>query len=205
MKKKACRFLTSFFLLTVMAFASFISAEPISSEQAAALIEKKTLNRWPDPVVADCGLFSSLLGKKIEYLRVYAYYQGSFHPIPFQIDERDAQGNRVFTSGEKANPLDADGLLNKKEELVFMARDSGHRVKPEVFAPGVELWEEVELVDPLSQEKGWVYLLYSETKPPPLSSEDYITTIPKYECEGEGACNMVKSRYMEDHLYPLEP
>jgi len=86
-----------------------------------------------------------------------------------------------------------------------MARDSGSRVGPEGLPPGIELWEELELVDPLTQAKGWVYLLYSESNPPPPSQEDYIQYTPVATCPGEGDCQIMKSKYMEDHFYPLAP
>ncbi len=194
-------FLAILFGLTAIAFAD----EQPGEQPSACLLENKTFDRWPDPVVADCGLFSTMLGKKIEFVRVYVHTKGSFHPIPFQIDEKDGQGNRVYPSGEKANPEDGNGLMDKGEELVFMARDCGNRVKPDIFPTGIELWEELELSDSLTQGKGWVYLLYSEKSPPPLSQEDYIINIPVHKCEGEGDCNFVKSKYLEDHLYPMEP
>jgi len=111
--------------------------------------ESKTFRRWPDPVVADCGLFPRLLGKEVRFLRLYARRDGAFLPIPFQVDEKDAKGNFVLLSGKEANPRDANGLLDKGEELVFMARDCGDRVRPEGLPPGIEHSEELRLQDPL--------------------------------------------------------
>jgi len=61
------------------------------------------------------------------------------------------------------------------------------------------------LFDPLTQGRGWVYLLFSESSPPPVSREDYIQYTPIAKCEGEGDCQIMKSKYMEDHFYPLGP
>ena len=195
--------LTVFF---VIALASVVVAEPADEAVAPQGVrEKKTCDRWPDPVVADCGLLSSLVGKKIEFVRMYAFSDGVFGPIPFQIDEKDTQGNKIFPDGESANPQDANGLVDKGEELVFMVRDSGDRISKDVFPQGVEAWEELELEDPLTKGKGWVYLLYSESNPPPLSTEDYIVYEPKQKCPGEGDCQVMKSKYMEDHFYPMSP
>ncbi|MFC1888196.1 hypothetical protein ACFL4G_00420 [Thermodesulfobacteriota bacterium] len=180
------------------------AASPPAVEGQPEILAEKSFTRWPDPVVADCGLFPSLLGKEIPFLRLYALSGGSFHAIPFQVDEKDVDGNLVYTSGERANAADADGRLGKGEELVFMARDSGHRARPTDFPPGIETWEELELKDPLTGGRGWVYLLYSESSPPARSEEDYITYIPVHQCD-EGDCNFVKTTYIEDHFYPLKP
>ncbi len=174
-------------------------------EMAVQVAEHKTFARWPDPVVADCGLFPSLVGKKIEFVRLYAYSDGLFHPIPFQIDEKDAKGHYIYPSGHNPTIKDANGVIDEGEELVFMARDCGDRVTPQSLPEGVEQWEELELRDPLTQGKGWVYLLYCSTRPLPSSQEDYIIYIPVATCEGEGDCQIMKSRYMEDHFYPLAP
>jgi len=165
----------------------------------------KTFSRWPDPIVLDCGMFPSLLGKKVAFLRLYAQSGGAFGPIPFQVDERNEEGLRVYPSGEHANPLEANGLLDRGEELSFMARDCGDRVTEAAFPAGLEIREEVELEDPLTGGKGWVYLLYSESSPPPLSTENYIEYLPVHRCQGGYDCQVIRSTYMEDHFYPMEP
>ena len=174
------------------------------NETQPNVIAEKTFERWPDPVVLDCGLFSSLLSSKVDLLRMYAFSDGEFRPIPFQVDERDAEGNRVYTDGEKANPGDANGLLDKGEELSFMARDCGDRVSEAAFPPGVERWQELELEDPVNGGKGWVYLLYAPETPPPASTKDYIRYLPVHQCE-DGDCQLMQSEYFEDHFYPMAP
>jgi hypothetical protein len=195
-----------FLLLLLWGASGLARAEetPVASGEPAPL-EQKTFTRWPDPVVVDCGMFSSLIGMKVEFLRVAAFSGGSLKPIPFQVDERDGKGLRVYPSGERANPEDANGRIDKGEELSFMARDCGDRAPESAFPPGLDIREEVELKDPLTGGRGWVYLLYSETHPPPLSDKDYIIYVPKYTCKGEGDCQVIRSEYMEDHYYPMEP
>jgi len=180
-------------------------AAGLEAPAATGFVESKTFDRWPDPVVADCGLFPALLGKRIDFLRLVAQRDGAFQPIPFQVDEKDARGSIVLLSGKEANPEEANGLLEKGEELVFMARDCGDRVSREVFPPGIELGEELELQDPRSGSKGWVYLLYSESSPPPLSTQSYIRYQPAAACRPEGDCQVMKSRYYECRYYPQRP
>ncbi len=191
-------------LIISLALCPLSTATPLE-KTSSSILAKKTLYRWPDPVVADCGLFPALIGKKINFLRVYAHKEEIFQPIPFQVDEKDADGNRVLPSGKNANPQDANGLIDKGEELVFMARDCGDRLGSQHFQADINLWQEVELQDPLTQEKGWVYLLYSETNAPALSDKDYIRYVPDYKCEGGRDCQLIQSKYVEDHFYPQEP
>jgi hypothetical protein len=152
-------------MLAVVLFLGAVCMVPGAPAMEAASPRddgKKTLNRWPDPVVIDCGIFASFQEKDTRFVRIYALTDQGFQPIPFQIDEKDPKGNRIYTSGEKANPEDANGRVDKGEELVFMARDSGTRASPDCMPPGVEYWEELELEDPLTGGKSWVYLLYAE-------------------------------------------
>jgi len=165
----------------------------------------KTLSRWPDPVVLDCGMLASFQGRKIEFVRLFAAEAGRLRPIPFQIDERDPVGRRIYTAGEQANPQDANGVVDAGEELVFMARDTGDRVSEGDLPPGVEAWEELELEDPLTGGKGWAYLLYAEAHPLAGSGENYVEYVPATQCPGEGDCQVIRSRYMVDHYYPLRP
>ena len=37
------------------------------------------------------------------------------------------------------------------------------------------------------------------------SNKDYILYVPNYTCEGRLDCQLIKSKYMEDHFYPQEP
>lgn len=173
--------------------------------QCPSVIDKKTFSRWPDPVVIDVGILRSLLGTKIEELRVYAQRDGSFGPIPFQVDEKDAKGTLILPSGRHPNARDANGLLDKGEELVFMARDSGDRIDTQALPAGVQRWEELVVEDPLTHGKGWVYVLSTASGSLPLSEEDYIFYDPHSHREGEGDFLLHRTKYYECHHYPQEP
>lgn len=70
--------------------------------------------------------------------------------------------------------------LDYNDELAFMARDAGDRaVKQDWPVPdGVE----IALTDPLTKERGWVYLLHWKSGLPPLPLEaDYV----KYDPAGD--------------------
>ncbi len=194
-------FLPYGFILLLMTIIGFV---PYSGA-SASILKERTLKRWPDPIVADCGLFSSLLGKPLKGVRLLAWRDGRMQPIPFQIDERDANGDRVYLSGEEANPEDSNRQVDVGDELVFMARDTGDRVEAAVFSQGAEAWEEVELTDSLTGGKSWCYLLYTSAGNLPLSSDDYVHYEEAYHPPKGKPCPRVTSAYVDDRFYPMSP
>lgn len=172
----------------------------------AAVLQAKTLHRWPDPVVADCGLLPRLLGKPIADIRVGAWQEGRLRAIPFQVDERNGEGHRIYRNGEQGNPEESNGLLDAGDELVFMARDSGDRVSPDAFPAGAAAWEEMEIRDPITGGRGWCYvLLLSDPAVFPLSGEDYIRYDPHCSPADAPPGECVFSRFVEDRFYPMPP
>lgn len=58
---------------------------------------------------------------------------------------------------------------------MFMIDDSGDRVSDSVWSAGWSKGVEIEIVDPLTREKGWCYLLFFALHPPARSSfPDYV-------------------------------
>jgi hypothetical protein len=172
----------------------------------AQTLQEKSLDRWPDPVVSDCGLFPRLLGKPIADIRVVAWKDGTLLPIPFQIDERNQKGDRIYLYGEKANPGESNGRMDAGDEMVFMARDTGDLVSPEALPGGVDAWQEVEILDPLTQEKGWCYVLcVNHPAAFPLSTKDYIRYDPSCRPKDAPPGECVVSEYVEDRFYPMPP
>jgi len=107
-------------------------------------------------------------------------------PIPFQIDEVDAEGLYVLPHGKRPNRdrgkrdgrRELEGLIDDNDELVFMARDLGDRAIDLTPPPGVAKSAEIEVADPLTGEKGWAYL-FSFPDPPAPSSRDYVRFSPE--------------------------
>jgi len=62
-------------------------------------LNKKTLDRWLDPVIIRGEQLSELLGTPIDHFFLYRYEHNGLVPIPFQVDERDAQGEFIMTAG----------------------------------------------------------------------------------------------------------
>jgi hypothetical protein len=153
----------------IMAVFSLAVAVSLS---VAASPSNKTLTCGEDPVVIEGRMLSSMAGKPISSLSLMRFGKGGFKAIPFQVDERTEAGEFVYTDGPKANPGEGDGNLSARDELVFMAWDSGARAtvpKPE----GAEAGVEIMIQDSAHGGRAWVYL-FSFSSSPPRSDVDYV-------------------------------
>lgn len=145
------------------------------------VLEKKTLTRVEDFVVVHGKILKKNLGRDIGQLGLFAFLAGKLAPIPFQIDELNSEGDWVLTQvppelkNTKLKPErdNDDGNLDNNDELVFMARDAGDRIKREYSPPGALAVDEIMLRDPVDGGKAWVYLGSFSGKPP-LSDRDYV-------------------------------
>lgn len=119
-----------------------------------------TLDRpYESRVVKGSGL-TKFDGSPLEQLHLYAYHSetNSWKPIPFQFDELGA--DQYYSDG--------DGLLNERDELVFMVRDLGDRVTSDNWIDNIEAqnnqrYEIVVYNHPELTQKGWAYLYKSST------------------------------------------
>ncbi len=149
---------------------------PEASKPCPGLIENKSLHRKPDHVLVTGSILSPAMGLNLNHFRLYAYRANRLEPIPYQLDERDADRWYVLNQGDHPSG-GGNGLLNADDELVFRVRDAGDRIDGSLWPAGYEKAFEIEIEDPLDQGKAWVYLLYFSEKPPPRSPEDYVDQI----------------------------
>ena len=136
----------------------------------------KTLARSVDPVIIQGRVLGEgVLGLPVEGFRLFVARQGVLGPIPYQIDEVDAEGLFVLPEGKSPSRDEEDlhGILDGNDELVFMAGDLGDRVHKEQWPPGVRAGVQIEVRDPLTGTKGWCSLLWFENPPPP-SPVEYV-------------------------------
>lgn len=142
----------------------------------------KSLQRRYDPVVVQGEVMEAMEGVPIASLRVFAFRQGAMTPIPFQVDERDPEGQYVLTAGQRAGQ-DADkGLFDYNDELVFMAEDAGDKAPPQSLPQGASSWVEIEISDPLRPaDRAWVYVCAFDGEKPPLSPVRYVHYLPEQE------------------------
>jgi len=131
-------------------------------------------HREADPVVVKGKLLHNFAGVRIEQLTLYSFHQGEAYNIPFQVDEKGPDGSFILTAGEDVWKDQDGGCLDANDELVFMAMDLGERASSGGY--GEQSWEclEIEIMDPLTRQKGWAYLVADPfiVKSP---SHDYVT------------------------------
>ena len=165
----------------VHAEESMVTAQVASTAESAAAPETmapkgaKTLRRTLDPVVVTGRQLPHTHNKLPAEFKLYRWSPaGGFKPIPYQFDERDQEDRYVFTSGPDSELYSDDGLIDANDELAFMAADSGAQVP--LGDAGVNSVEaiEIELLDPVTDERGWVYLLPS-TFSEEVSKTDYVS------------------------------
>jgi hypothetical protein len=165
-----------------LAFISGVDPQaPRPADYLGPILEKKTLTRVEDFVVAHGEILKRNLGRDIGQMGLLAFREGKLVPIPFQIDEISPDGDWVLTqvppelenAGLKPEKDSDEGNLDGNDELAFMARDSGDRVGREYFPPGILEADEIMIRDPVDGAKAWVYLCSFPGKPP-LSDRDYV-------------------------------
>jgi hypothetical protein len=189
----------------VRRIALLLSLAPLLGPAAASgpMPGAKTLDRTVDPVTMDGEHFSNLLGSDIGHLRLFSFQHGRRVPIPFQVDQRDSNGNWVWdvaymrdsppavrAFGEAWSPgreqferqtgtqddEDPYGkqILDHNDVLVFMAHDLGDRDLEAENALGAARGDEIEVTDPVNGAKGWAYLADYDSSPPAPSPIRYM-------------------------------
>jgi hypothetical protein len=132
----------------------------------AGLVDIDRLSRDYEPVVVTGGGLGGFWGKPVDDLFVYAYKNGSWVQIPYEIDERDA-------SGSYFNP--DNGVLDANDEVAVWAADLGDRVNTAVWKDSTDtaIRYELEVTDGTnSAKKAWAYLYYSTLLNP--GTTDYV-------------------------------
>lgn len=141
--------------------------------------EIRTLLRESDAVILKGKNAGPFRDQPIKRLRVYAVKQGRATPIPFQVDEKNADGDFVFPNGKEKNPEEGDGRFNGNDELVIMARDLGDELPgPAILPAGFDRAAELLLRDPVDAGRGFAYLLSFSGTAPSCSPEDYVNINP---------------------------
>jgi hypothetical protein len=161
-------------LRVAMAFlfwALCVAGKGFSGEMDDPDLTRKDLKRKVDPVIMDGSLAGEVLGCPLANLRLYAFRAGVFEPIRFQVDEMTGEnGDWVLAQGPLPNGDLSNATLDAWDKLVFMAEDTGDRVPASLWTNGYTRGTEIEVLDPLTDEKGWCYLLFFASNPPAVSS-----------------------------------
>lgn len=126
--------------------------------------------RYHDPVVLQVAQLGDLEHRDSRGYRLYSRRRGTLEPIPFQFDERDGE-QFVFPDGTGEPAFE----MNGDDELVFMARDAGVRAAQDELPGEHDDAREIELRDPATGSRAWVYLLHFSGEPPPRSTARYAS------------------------------
>ena len=99
-------------------------------------------------------------------------------PIPWQLDERDADGEWALPDGPEPNPDDPRGTVDANDELLWMAADAGRRLRPGEAPADAGCAVEIEL----RAEGGssWVYA-FAVRAPAPRSPVRYVEYDPLHD------------------------
>lgn len=97
-------------------------------------------------------------------------------PIPFQVDEVDAQGRWVLDQGPQPNTDESPEVLDANDRVLFMASDAGERVgRADLPADGAAA--EIAMHDPLTGRTAWAYAIaYRDVAP--RSGRSYVAYDP---------------------------
>lgn len=98
------------------------------------------------------------------------------HPIPWQLDERDADGVLALTEGPEPNPDDPPGVVDDNDELHWMVEDAGRRMRPEEAPVAVGCVLEIRVSQPRRFER-WGYVVVGPS-PAPRSDRRYVRYDP---------------------------
>jgi hypothetical protein len=96
-------------------------------------------------------------------------------PIPWQLDERDGDGEFALTEGPEPNPDLPRGVLDANDEVLWMAADAGRRIRPAEAPAGASCALEIELRS--GGVSGWVYA-FAVSPPAPRSPVRYVEYDP---------------------------
>ena len=152
-----------------------------------------TLDRSIDPIELTGMGFPDIAGTEISQIRVFAYHDGQAIVIPFQVDQKNSRGEWVWDgllleAGEEQDDAiindDADppghAIFDENDLIVFMAHDAGERIASHGKTLGADSIAEVEIADPLTGGKCWVYVAsYHSSEVPALSDIQYVRYLPE--------------------------
>ena len=140
-----------------------------------ASVTPPTIDRELAPVIVKGADLPLMAGVPTDELFVYAYKEGGFEQIPFQVDEvEEVEGSRHYTD-TVGSPLEDD------DEVVFMVSDLGGLPSPIDIASTLPISEtvyEIEVTDPLVPgASGWAFIARSDVLVPTFT-ETYASFEP---------------------------
>lgn len=137
-----------------------------------ARAEPATLTRTLEPIVLRAGsALPGWLGSEIGSIRAYALVGGKLQPVPFQVDERTADGRYLYPDGIRNDAVEIDGKLSAEDELVLLASDAGARPPDGTRVPDAADTQIVTIEDPAPPRPPAI----TPPPPPPAAAEGAAT------------------------------
>lgn len=159
--------------LTRALLALFSAASLLSVATPGRALDSKTpTNASVLPVVVTAGVVPAMLGAGVGEISAFACGGAGLRPIPYQIDEINAEGLVVsyFGKEDRVAPDATPGTLDEDDQIVFMLRDAGGACDSESLSrlPGTVAG--VRLESGHLNEPAIVYLMRSRRGLKPLVS-----------------------------------
>lgn len=187
----AWRKLTS--LSALLALLTVVPVRAIGAVTRGPVFDAANRSFLPHILVgADLG---ELQGQSLDSIRVYADWGKGLQQIPYQVDERNAAGQYILDDGQSVRADEQPGVLDSDDELAVLLRDAGFRVHTGSWPPGVNVGQEIQLDDPVTGRRGYLYVYsfsrapvrskiqhmqYDRARDVAVSSESRIAFHPKY-------------------------
>jgi hypothetical protein len=154
--------------------------------------------RFGDVVRITGDQIALLDGYPIDHLGLFSCRAGACQPVPFQIDERDAEGRWVLDHGPEPQVDNPPGVLDGNDVLLFMASDTGERVR-RTGLPVASRSVEIVIHDPLAGSTQWAYLL-GFTGAAPRAPGSYVEYIASMDRVRGARVSLGFHRGMPDYL-----
>lgn len=138
-----------FFYFTVVAFTCIWMLLP-------PVTHAGPLNRTADVVIVNGEELPAVTGRPLDQVGLYAVAGGSLLPVPFQIDQRNEEGDLVFPNGE-ATSSDPDPTFDSDDELLFMVRDAGEKADAAALPADALAAAEIMVTDPVDGGTAYAY------------------------------------------------
>jgi hypothetical protein len=151
-----------------------VAVVAIANAAAAAHGEHVMLPFWRVARVSGTDL-GCLLGHPQEDIEVLACTV-TCAPIPWQLDEHDASGALALASGPEPNADVPPGVVDDNDELLWMAADSGRRMRPDELPAGAGCIQELEVRT--GDAAGWAYAVVVGAAAARRSAVRYVSYDP---------------------------
>ncbi len=168
---------------------------------------KKNVPLSADPVIISGSDIPKMIATEIDGLRMFSYRAGVYEPIPFQVDQRNSNGDWVWDVAlDQEKTFDDEDIKGKKifdenDLLVFLSKDIGEKgVSPRKYLNSV-LVMEIEVIEPATNSTGWTYLAFYDTDIPKVSQVRYMNYIPD---EQRIISPIYEVVYSKDHIGVLK-